>query len=100
MSYEAYWTRVLLSFLRDHRGTLSIKDLSEVTAIKVDDIMLMLQDRLNLIQYQKGQHVVCAAPSLIDTCLKKAGGAGCVVDPAKIVWTPYNADREYATYKN
>ncbi|KAG1677445.1 hypothetical protein FOA52_001900 [Chlamydomonas sp. UWO 241] len=100
VSYEAYWTRVLLSFLRNHRGTLSIKDLSEMTAIKVDDILLMLQDRLNLIQYQKGQHVVCAAPSLIDTCLKKAGGPGCPVDPAKIVWTPYNAEREYATYKN
>ena len=29
----------------------------------------------------------------------QAGGPGLVVDPAKIVWTPYNAERDYANYK-
>ena len=52
-----------------------------------------------LIQYQKGQHVVCAAPSLLERHLKAAGSAGLPVDPARIVWTPYSAEREYAGYK-
>lgn len=32
------------------------------------------------------------------TC-SQAGGPGLVVDPSKIVWTPYNAEREYATQR-
>jgi hypothetical protein len=32
--------------------------------------------------------------------LKKAGSPGLQVDPSKIVWTPYNAEREYANYRN
>lgn len=95
VSYHSYWTRILLNFLRDHEGTISIKDLSEMAAMKTDDVIATLQ-QLNLIQYQKGQHVVCAAPHLVEMNLKKAGGPGLVVDPAKIVWTPYNAERDYA----
>jgi hypothetical protein len=37
-----------------HEGTISIKELSEVTAIRPDDILNTFQ-MLNLIQYQKGQ---------------------------------------------
>ena len=36
-----------------------------MTAIKVEDVVSTLQ-HLNLIQYQKGQHVICAAPKLIE----------------------------------
>jgi hypothetical protein len=46
-------------------------------------------------RYQKGQHVICAAPKLIEQHLKAAGSPGLVIDPAKIIWTPYNPDREY-----
>ncbi len=31
--------------------------------------------------------------------LKEAGSAGLAVDPSKIVWTPYHAEREYANYR-
>ena len=51
--------------LKVHQGTISIKELSEMTAIKVDDVVSTLQ-HLNLIQYQKGQHVICGAPKIID----------------------------------
>ena len=46
-----------------------------MTAIKTDDIISTLQ-HLALIQYVKGQHVLCAAPSVIDRVLKGAGSAG------------------------
>lgn len=32
--------------------------------------------------------------------LLQAGGPGLEVDPAKIVWTPYNAEREYAKLRD
>jgi len=55
--------------LKDYQGTISLKELSEMTAIKVEDVVSTLQ-HLNLIQYQKGQHVICAAPKLT-ACLYK-----------------------------
>jgi histone acetyltransferase MYST1 len=46
-------------------------------------------------RYQKGQHVICAAPKLLEQHLQAAGSPGLVIDPSKIIWTPYNPDREY-----
>lgn len=45
------------------------------------------------------QHVIVASPKLLEKHLKAAGSAGMVVDPTKIVWTPYNAERDYANFK-
>ncbi len=61
--------------LQEREGSISIKELSDITAIKTDDIISTLQ-HLNLIQYQKGQHVICAAPSVIERHLKAAGSPG------------------------
>ncbi len=44
------------------------------------------------------KHVICAAPKLVEKHLKAAGGPGLVVDPTKIVWTPYNPERDYANF--
>jgi histone acetyltransferase MYST1 len=55
--------QVLLNIIKKRRGNISIKDLSEMTAIKTDDIISTLQ-HLNLIQYQKGQHVLYANPKV------------------------------------
>jgi len=54
LSYRSYWTRVLLNIIKKRRQNISIKDLSEMTAIKTDDIISTLQHH-NMIQYQKGQ---------------------------------------------
>ena len=87
VSYRSYWTRVLLNVLRDFKGSVSIKELSEMTAIKTDDIISVL-NYLKLIQYQKGQHVICAAPKLVEKYLREAGSEGVPVDPSKLFWTP------------
>lgn len=142
VSYRGYWTRVLLPLLLQHEGTISIQELSDMTCIKVDDVISQLQ-LLGLIQYQKGQHVLVGEPELIKQCveaylcgfvwgwggqecapvgsqggwtsthkhicthwrisfrhLAKAGSPGLEVDPSKIVWTPYNAERDYQNYRN
>mmetsp|Transcript_39278 Transcript_39278/g.111203 ORF Transcript_39278/g.111203 Transcript_39278/m.111203 type:complete len:515 (+) Transcript_39278:278-1822(+) len=67
VSYRGYWTRVLLNVLKSHQGTISIKELSDITAIKTDDIISTF-NHLNLIQYQKGQHVIFAASKIIEKC--------------------------------
>ncbi|KDD73860.1 MOZ/SAS family protein [Helicosporidium sp. ATCC 50920] len=95
VSYRGFWTRVLLALLREHEGSISITELSNLTMFKPDDIISTLQ-HLNLIQYQKGQHVICAAPHVIEQRLKQAGTPGLSVDPTKLIFTPYNAERDYA----
>lgn len=69
VSYRSYWTRVLLEVLRDNRSGLSIKDLSQLTCIKVQDIIETLS-MLGLIKYWKGQHIVSATPKLVEEHLR------------------------------
>merc|ERR1712176_1734191 len=59
ISYRSYWTFVLMNLLSNHesRKTLGIKDISNITAIKVEDIISTLQS-LNMVKFWKGQHVV------------------------------------------
>ena len=99
VSYRGYWTRVLLSLLREHRGTISIKELSESTGIKTDDIIQTLT-ALNMLAYQKGVYVIVADPESLAKHLKAAGSAGVEVDPSKLIWTPYNssAAKDYDGY--
>lgn len=65
-----------------------LQELSDMTAIKADDILSTLQS-LDLIQYRKGQHVICADPKVLDRHLKAAGRGGLEVDVCKLIWTPY-----------
>ncbi|KAF2538266.1 hypothetical protein F2Q68_00019024 [Brassica cretica] len=88
VSYRGYWTRILLDILKKHKGNISIKELSDMTAIKAEDILSTLQS-LELIQYRKGQHVICADPKVLDRHLKAAGRGGLDVDVSKMIWTPY-----------
>ena len=73
-------------------GTISIKDLSDMTMFKPEDIISTLT-HLAMIQYVKGQHVLCAAPHVIEEHLRKCGSAGLEVDPTKIVWCPVGGQR-------
>ncbi|KAK2638900.1 hypothetical protein Ddye_026695 [Dipteronia dyeriana] len=89
LSYRGYWTRVLLYILKKHKGNISIKELSNMTAIKAEDILNTLPS-LELIQYRKGQHVICADPKVLDRQLKAAGCGGLEVYVSKLIRTPYN----------
>ncbi|XP_071488156.1 histone acetyltransferase KAT8-like [Diadema antillarum] len=71
LSYRSYWSWVLLEILRDFKGTLSIRDLSQMTSITQADIISTLQ-ALNMIKYWKGQHVICVTPKLVEEHLKSA----------------------------
>lgn len=68
---RSYWTYVLMNLLRDYKGELSIRLISNMTAIKTEDIISTLQS-LNLIRYWKGQHVIAVARTAIEECMGKS----------------------------
>ena len=47
----------------------------------------------------QGQHVLCAPPEQLKKLLAEAGNPGLTVDPSRIVWSPYSAERELASYR-
>eukprot|EP00049_Salpingoeca_infusionum_P024139 m.14945 g.14945 ORF g.14945 m.14945 type:complete len:477 (-) comp6462_c0_seq1:1294-2724(-) len=89
ISYRSYWSWCLLSFLHEHRGPISIPELSEATTIAQDDVISTLQG-LNLVKYWKGQHALCVTPKLIQELLdtKRFRPPKLPVDPRCLRWTP------------
>ncbi|XP_041094713.1 histone acetyltransferase KAT8 [Polyodon spathula] len=89
LSYRSYWSWVLLEILRDFRGTLSIRDLSQMTSITQNDIISTLQS-LNMVKYWKGQHVICVTPKLVEEHLKSAQykKPPITVDSICLKWAP------------
>lgn len=57
LSYKSYWISTLLETLIKHKCSLSIKELSEITGIKYEDVLFALNE-VNLIKYWKGQQVL------------------------------------------
>lgn len=88
LSYRSYWTSVLLEVLRQHRGNLSIKEISRMTAIKTEDIINTLQ-QLNLIKYWKGQHIISVTPKVIEQHQKMMAKKQLSVHPELIQWIPH-----------
>lgn len=87
LSFRSYWSATLLDLLRKHKGNLSIKDLSTLTAITTDDIIYTLQS-LNLLKYWKGQHIIAVTPNVIEEHLKSNTMQPLQIHPANIHWTP------------
>ena len=71
LSFRSYWTYVLLTLLRENKDSknLSVKDISEMTGIRTEDVISTLQS-LNLIKYWKGQHIISVSQKVIETHLK------------------------------
>jgi len=88
LSFRSYWTNVLLEILKKHRGNLSIKDISEMTSIKTEDIISTLQS-LNLIKYWKGQHIISVTPKVLEEHSKSASKfQSWRIFPQNIHWAP------------
>ncbi|XP_063220183.1 histone acetyltransferase KAT8-like [Bacillus rossius redtenbacheri] len=89
LSYRSYWSWVLLDILRDFRGTVSIKALSEMTSIAQTDIIYALQS-MNMVKYWKGQHVICVTPKLIEEYIKTSQlkSPRMTVDVSCLRWSP------------
>ena len=79
---------MILHTLHTHGHNLSIKEISERTAIRTDDIVTTLQS-LSLIKYWKGDHIIAvnskqaspnaptpATPGLLHRCLLVSNRGG------------------------
>jgi hypothetical protein len=89
VSYRSYWTRVILETLRDHKANMSIKDISERTAIRTDDVVKTLES-LSLIKYWKGDHIISVTQRIVEEHLRSiANQKNIDVDPIRLHWTPH-----------
>jgi len=91
IAYSSYWKNHLLDILVDREGEISIKELSDMTMFKTDDIVITLQ-RLQLIRYWKGDHIL-AIPDEVVKEVRDRRDRGeqnpfLPVDDAKLQWTP------------
>jgi histone acetyltransferase MYST1 len=57
IAYRSYWTLTLADCLIRFKGNLSLKELTELTGIKHEDIIYALNE-IGLIKYWKGQQVL------------------------------------------
>lgn len=93
ISYRSYWTHILLTLLSKHteKDNLQIRDISEMTGIKTEDIISTLQS-LGMIKVYKGQHAVFVKQDIIKKYLdQKKEMRLCNSDC--LVWTgPINSD--------
>jgi histone acetyltransferase MYST1 len=90
ISYRSFWIEALLGVLKRNGSHVSIKQISELTGIKSDDVISTLQD-LGLVRYMRGEYVVVATPKLVEQCMAtftKKPGAGDRVqfDPTLLAW--------------
>jgi histone acetyltransferase MYST1 len=71
VSYKSYWVETLLCALKQYPTPPTIKELSDATNIKEEDIRNTLQN-LNLLQYWKSQYIIISlSPKDIDDHMKK-----------------------------
>lgn len=93
VSYRSYWTRVILETLREHKASMSIKDISERTAIRTDDVIKTLEG-LNLIKYWKGDHIISVTQRIVEEHLRSiAHQKNIDIDQSRIHWTPHPVRR-------
>jgi histone acetyltransferase MYST1 len=93
ISYRSYWTHILLTLLSKHteKDNLQIRDISEMTGIKTEDIISTLQS-LGMIKVYKGQHAVFVKQDIIKKYLEQKKEMR-LCNGECLVWTgPINSD--------
>jgi len=91
ISYRSYWKGILLKYLKNFGfDMISIKDVSQETAVHPSDIVSTLQ-YLGILKYWKGKHVILRATDLFDEYEKKASSRPPTyqeIDPSCLSWIP------------
>lgn len=88
VSYRSYWTRVILETLRDSKVSMSIKDISDRTSIRTEDVVKTLEG-LSLIKYWKGDHIISVTQKIIEEHLKTISRQKNIdIDPWRLRYDP------------
>ena len=82
--------RAARHLFQSHKGAISIKQLSEMSSIKTDDIVSTLQ-ALKLIKYWKGQHMISVSSRVLQEYVTSEQSRSTLqVDVSKLHWTPHH----------
>lgn len=94
LSYRSYWAHTILEILILQKPTcdnekpqITINEICEMTSIKKEDVISTLQN-LNLINYYKGQYIICIGEDTIDQHRKAMEKRKIRIDSKCIHWTP------------
>uniref|UniRef100_A0A182JBT1 histone acetyltransferase n=1 Tax=Anopheles atroparvus TaxID=41427 RepID=A0A182JBT1_ANOAO len=94
LSYRSYWAQTILEILILQKPTgdnekpqITINEICELTSIKKDDVISTLQI-LNLINYYKGQYIICINKETIDQHKKAMDKRKIRIDSKCLHWTP------------
>ena len=99
LSYRSYWTHAILLELLECQKTngttdpaenppqITINEICERTSIKKDDVISTLQ-KLNLINYYKGQYILTLNKELVGKHMKEMNKRKLRIDPKALHWTP------------
>jgi len=94
LSYRSYWThailQVLLNITPNEDGEppqITINEICEMTSIKKEDAISTLQS-MNLINYYKGQYILCLQKDLVEKHQKEMGRRTIRIDPRALHWNP------------
>ena len=101
LSYRSYWTHAILLELLECQKTsgkaatelvenppqITINEICERTSIKKDDVISTLQ-KLNLINYYKGQYILTLNKELVGKHVKEMNKRKLRIDPKALHWTP------------
>lgn len=87
-TYFTWWAAEILTVLERHQGQqFSITEITEITFIKQQDVLEVLE-RLSLLRYSAGQHIIYANPEYLRELKKITGKPGRPVYVEKLHWTP------------
>ncbi|XP_068734127.1 histone acetyltransferase KAT7-like [Montipora capricornis] len=91
ISYRSYWKSILLKYLKNFGfDVISIKDISQETALHPSDIVSTLQ-YLGILKYWKGKHVILRANDLFDEYERKISSRPATyqeIDSSCLSWFP------------
>ncbi|CAG0913884.1 unnamed protein product [Notodromas monacha] len=100
LSYRSFWSQVLLDILSNlkpvegsDRAQITINDLSEMTAMKKEDVISTLQ-YLNILHYDKGQHVIVLNPEIVQAHQKSLSKRCLRIDSMALHWSPREASKK------
>ncbi|KXJ79528.1 histone acetyltransferase Tip60 isoform X1 [Aedes albopictus] len=94
LSYRSYWAQTILEILilakptgDNEKPQITINEICELTSIKKEDVISTLQI-LNLINYYKGQYIICINKETIDQHKKAMEKRKIRIDSKCLHWTP------------
>lgn len=89
LSYLSWWSQRLVDVLLAwNKDEISIAELSKITAIKQSDVVMVLE-RLNILRYHQGQHVIFAEKNYLEELYNLAGRRPIPVHKECLHWVPY-----------